>query len=82
MTVVCVVCISYLELVKLNHLSISNSQGSSSMTENNNFLEPAFASDLPLYNVQLQCTRNSSLTVPFPVLSVAKAQGKSFFSLF
>ncbi|TYJ98619.1 ABC transporter A family member 7-like [Cucumis melo var. makuwa] len=47
-----------------------NVVGSSSMTENNNFLEPAFASDLPLYNVQLQCTRNSSLTVPFPIRCV------------
>lgn len=45
------------------------------MTENNNFLEPAFASNLPLYNVQLQCTENSSLTVPVPVLSVEKPQG-------
>lgn len=51
-----------------------NVVGSSSMTENNNFLEPAFASNLPLYNVQLQCTENSSLTVPVPVLSVEKPQ--------
>lgn len=75
MIFVCVFRIFCLELLKLNLLGFSNSQGSSSMTENNNFLEPAFASNLPLYNGQLQCTGNSSLTVPVPVLSVEKPQG-------
>ncbi|XP_023531950.1 ABC transporter A family member 7-like isoform X2 [Cucurbita pepo subsp. pepo] len=42
------------------------------MIKDNNFLEPAFASNLPLYNVQLQCTGNSSLTVSVPVMSVEK----------
>ncbi|KAG6587528.1 ABC transporter A family member 7, partial [Cucurbita argyrosperma subsp. sororia] len=51
-----------------------NVVGSSTMTENNNFLEPAFASNLPLYNVQLQCTGNTSRTVSVPVLSVEKPQ--------
>ena len=46
------------------------------MIKDNNFLEPAFASNLPLYNVQLQCTGNSSLTVSVPVMSVEKPKGK------
>ncbi|KAJ4974015.1 hypothetical protein NE237_007189 [Protea cynaroides] len=55
--------------------SLANSLlGSSSMTSTDNFLEPAFTSNLPLYDIQPQCTRNSSFSVPFQIESVTVQQ--------
>ncbi|KAJ7956359.1 ABC transporter A family protein [Quillaja saponaria] len=41
----------------------SNVIGSESKTEISNFLDPAFFSDLPIYNLQSQCTSNSTFSV-------------------
>ncbi|CAJ1975258.1 unnamed protein product [Sphenostylis stenocarpa] len=43
----------------------ANVAGSSSMTEDTNFLEPAFFSDLPIYYLQSQCTQNSTFSISF-----------------
>ncbi|KAF3437771.1 hypothetical protein FNV43_RR20527 [Rhamnella rubrinervis] len=43
--------------------------GSESMPQQNNFLDPAFYSGLPIYNVQRQCTQNSTFSVQVPVAS-------------
>nr|XP_048329625.1 ABC transporter A family member 7-like isoform X1 [Ziziphus jujuba var. spinosa] len=42
--------------------------GSDSKTSKQNFLDPAFASGLPLYAVQRQCTQNSTFSVTVDVL--------------
>ncbi|XP_042521053.1 ABC transporter A family member 7-like isoform X2 [Macadamia integrifolia] len=61
-------------VVSLNSSDMLNSLadtllGSSSVTDGDNFLEPAFFSDLPLYNIQPQCTQNSSFSVPIQILT-------------
>ncbi|KAE8661779.1 ABC transporter A family member 4 [Hibiscus syriacus] len=40
----------------------SNVLGTETDPEHNNYLEPAFASKLPIYNVQSQCTTNSTFS--------------------
>lgn len=55
----------------------SNSQGSDSKTSKQNFLDPAFASGLPLYAVQRQCTQNSTFSVTVDVLGSEIEEGKN-----
>ncbi|CAM8881361.1 unnamed protein product [Rhodiola kirilowii] len=43
--------------------------GSESKPQITNFLEPAFFSNFPLYNIQSQCTSNSTLTIPIQIAS-------------
>ena len=50
-------------------------QGSESMPENSNFLDPAFYSDLPIYNVQSQCSQNPISSVPINISSIQMQQG-------
>ncbi|XP_043704668.1 ABC transporter A family member 7-like isoform X2 [Telopea speciosissima] len=57
----------------LNSLA-NNLLGSSSMTDTDNFLEPAFFSDVPLYNIQPRCTQNSSFSVPIQISSTTVQQ--------
>ncbi|GAA0183625.1 ATP-binding cassette [Lithospermum erythrorhizon] len=45
----------------------NNVLGSASGTESTNYLEPAFSSDLPVYQVQSQCAQNSTFSVSFPL---------------
>nr|BAO45863.1 ATP-binding cassette transporter subfamily A member [Acacia mangium] len=44
-----------------------NVLGSASMPQTQNFLDPAFLSDLPIYYLQTQCTQNSSFSVPIQI---------------
>ncbi|PQQ01321.1 ABC transporter A family member 8-like [Prunus yedoensis var. nudiflora] len=39
-----------------------------------NFLDPAFYSDLPIYNVQSQCSQNSIFSVPINISSIQMQQ--------
>ncbi|KAF8399432.1 hypothetical protein HHK36_015297 [Tetracentron sinense] len=48
--------------------------GSEAISELSNFLESAFFSDLPIYNVQPQCTPNSTLSVPIQIGSTIVQQ--------
>ncbi|XVF51955.1 hypothetical protein PTKIN_Ptkin04bG0225600 [Pterospermum kingtungense] len=41
----------------------TNVLGTETNPEGNNYIEPAFASDLPIYNVQRQCTPNSTVYI-------------------
>ena len=50
-------------------------QGSDSMTEYSNFLDPAFFSDRPLYHLQPQCSANSTLNVTIQIASTAVPAG-------
>ncbi|KAJ1401641.1 P-loop containing nucleoside triphosphate hydrolase [Sesbania bispinosa] len=52
----------------------TNVLGSESMTENTNFLEPAFFSDLPIYYLQSQCTQNSTFSIPVNVSTTSRQQ--------
>ncbi|XP_015070141.1 ABC transporter A family member 7-like [Solanum pennellii] len=45
----------------------NNVLGSDSPTEVMNFLESAFFSDLPVYNVQSQCSPNSTFSIPLDI---------------
>lgn len=56
-------------------------QGSHSMPETTNFLDPAFYSGLPLYNLQRQCTENSTYSVSVPVMTFERQQGKDNLNL-
>ncbi|PON31167.1 ABC transporter A, ABCA [Parasponia andersonii] len=51
--------------------------GSESKPQYSNFLDPAFYSDLPIYNVQSQsqCTQNSTFSADVPILSFVRKQG-------
>ncbi|XP_024025302.1 ABC transporter A family member 7 [Morus notabilis] len=51
-----------------------NVSGSHSMPEYTNFLDPAFYSGLPLYNLQRQCTQNSTYSVSVPVMTFERQQ--------
>lgn len=42
-------------------------QGSYTETEKDNFIDPAFLDDSPLYNVQRQCASNSTFSVSIPI---------------
>ncbi|KAI9086550.1 hypothetical protein K1719_031634 [Acacia pycnantha] len=44
-----------------------NVLGSASLPQTQNFLDPAFLSDLPIYYLQTQCTQNSSFSVPIQI---------------
>ncbi|KAM5570708.1 ABC transporter A family member 7-like [Rosa sericea] len=48
----------------------SNVLGSESMPESSNFLDPAFYSGLPMYNVQSRCSNNSVFSVPINISSI------------
>ncbi|PON57305.1 ABC transporter A, ABCA [Parasponia andersonii] len=48
--------------------------GSESKPQYSNFLDPAFYSDLPIYNVQSQCTQNSTFSADVPILSFVRKQ--------
>lgn len=50
-------------------------QGSSSKPQTQNFLDPAFLSDLPIYYLQTQCTQNSTLSVPIQIVTNTIQQG-------
>ncbi|XVE56976.1 hypothetical protein DITRI_Ditri04bG0054700 [Diplodiscus trichospermus] len=52
----------------------SNVLGTQTYPDIYNYLEPAFASDLPIYNVQSQCTSNSTFSILFNQSSIAKEQ--------
>lgn len=52
------------------------SQGSESLPENSNFLDPAFYSGLPMYNVQSKCSENSLFSIPINISSIEIQQGK------
>ncbi|KAJ1384495.1 hypothetical protein SESBI_42503, partial [Sesbania bispinosa] len=52
----------------------TNVMGSESMTENTNFLEPAFFSDLPIYYLQSQCTQNSTFSIPINISTTSRQQ--------
>jgi hypothetical protein len=50
-------------------------QGSASYPHTDNFLDPAFVSGEPIYNVQGQCSSNSSFSVSFKQSSIELQQG-------
>ncbi|GMJ05742.1 ATP-binding cassette A7, ABC2 homolog 6, A. THALIANA ABC2 HOMOLOG 6 [Hibiscus trionum] len=50
----------------------SNVLGTQTYPEQNNYLEAAFASVLPIYNVQSQCTANSTFSFPINQPSLVK----------
>ncbi|KAK7354195.1 hypothetical protein VNO80_19654 [Phaseolus coccineus] len=52
----------------------ANVAGSASMTENTNFLEPAFFSDEPIYYLQSQCTQNSTFSISFELSAATSRQ--------
>ncbi|PHT47857.1 ABC transporter A family member 7 [Capsicum baccatum] len=52
----------------------NNVLGSESPTEVMNFLEPAFFSNLPVYNLHSQCSPNSTFSVPLDIGSVVVQQ--------
>ncbi|XP_058788356.1 ABC transporter A family member 7-like [Vicia villosa] len=52
----------------------TNVMGSASETENTNFLEPAFFSDLPIYYLQSQCNKNSSFSIPIQISTTSIQQ--------
>ncbi|KAI4336022.1 hypothetical protein L6164_014600 [Bauhinia variegata] len=52
----------------------SNVVGSESATELTNFLEPAFFSGLPIYNLQNQCTQNSTISIPIQRSNITSPQ--------
>uniref|UniRef100_A0A7N0V1R9 ABC transporter domain-containing protein n=1 Tax=Kalanchoe fedtschenkoi TaxID=63787 RepID=A0A7N0V1R9_KALFE len=52
----------------------SNVLGSESKPQTTNFLEPAFFSNLPIYNILSQCTSNSTLTIPIQISSAIVQQ--------
>ncbi|KAL9314235.1 hypothetical protein ACSQ67_019687 [Phaseolus vulgaris] len=52
----------------------ANVAGSASMTENTNFLEPAFFSDEPIYYLQSQCTQNSTFSISIELSAATSRQ--------
>ncbi|PNX74986.1 ABC transporter A family member 7-like protein, partial [Trifolium pratense] len=52
----------------------TNVLGSASETENTNFLEPAFFSDLPIYYLQSQCGKNSTFSIPIQISTTSRQQ--------
>jgi len=44
------------------------------MTENTNFLEPAFFSDEPIYYLQSQCTQNSTFSISIELSAATSRQ--------
>lgn len=53
-------------------------QGSETMTQFTNFLDPAFSSNIPVDFLQPQCTSNSQFSVPVQLGPAAVQQG-SFY---
>lgn len=51
-----------------------NVSGSHSMPQTDNFLDPAFYSDLPIYNLQRQCTQEPTFSVPIQIISFERQQ--------
>ncbi|XP_038895719.1 ABC transporter A family member 7-like isoform X4 [Benincasa hispida] len=51
-----------------------NVLGSASRPRTNNYLDPAFFSDLPLYYMQRQCVAGSTLSIPVSIFSLTKMQ--------
>ncbi|XP_027367022.1 ABC transporter A family member 7-like isoform X2 [Abrus precatorius] len=63
-------------------LSINNSDIMGSLatnvvvtTEDTNFLDPAFFSDLPIYYLQSKCTQNSTFSISVQISTINKQQG-------
>ncbi|CAH9126171.1 unnamed protein product [Cuscuta epithymum] len=52
---------------KIPHSLADDVLGSGSYTEYSNFLEPAFSSNLAVYNVQPQCASNSTFSIPLRI---------------
>jgi len=53
------------------------------MTENTNFLEPAFFSDEPIYYLQSQCTQNSTFLISFELsAAISRQQGTRHLSFY
>ncbi|CAK9312054.1 unnamed protein product [Citrullus colocynthis] len=51
-----------------------NVLGSASRPRTNNYLDPAFFSNLPLYYMQRQCVTGSTLSIPVSIFSLTKTQ--------
>lgn len=56
-------------------------QGSDSMPEIINYVDPAFSSDDPIYSLQSQCKSNSTFVVRAQLSSINVTQGISFFNI-
>lgn len=56
-------------------------QGSDTETEYDNFLEPAFFSNAPVYYLQPQCSSDSKFSVSFPFGSGLVQQGSGFLQI-
>ncbi|KAF8390229.1 hypothetical protein HHK36_024754 [Tetracentron sinense] len=54
--------------------------GSETITQASNFMEPAFYSHLPIYSIRSQCTPNSTVSVPMQLVSNTVEQGDCAFN--
>ncbi|XVF11962.1 hypothetical protein REPUB_Repub08aG0073700 [Reevesia pubescens] len=52
----------------------TNLLGTQTYPEGSNYLEPAFASALPIYNIQSQCTSNSTFSIVINQSSITREQ--------
>jgi len=73
--------LTYFSAVNVANVASENFQGSASWPNLYNYLEPAFASDQPVYEVQQQCTSNSSFSVALQESSITLQQGRKILSL-